>query len=201
MTSYFLKDEPGNMKLLVHGLRKGDQEAFKKLVDTYQLSIIRICRGYVRSEDDAKDIAQEVFIEVYRSIKKFRAKSTLTTWIHRIAVNKSLNYIRNNKKYINQSIELSTIFNLSDHSVKNQTAETTDEPVNRKDHALALHMALDSLPAKQRTAFILREYEDLSYNEIADILQSSLSSVESLLFRARQNLRKKLYGYYKNNIQ
>ena len=85
---------------LISEIQKGDKDAFKNFVDIYKKFIINICYKFVDNADDANDIAQEVFIDVYRNINNFRGDSQINTWLYRISVNKSLNFLRNNKKYI-----------------------------------------------------------------------------------------------------
>jgi len=88
-----------NDKELVEKIKSDDRHAFGILVDKHQSLVLNTCKGFLHNEDDAHDVAQEVFIEAYRSVKKFRGDSKITTWLYRIAVNKSLNFIRDNKKH------------------------------------------------------------------------------------------------------
>ena len=83
---------------IIAGLKEGNEKVFRQLVADYQLLVINTCFGIIQNREDAEDIAQEVFIEIYRSIHKFRSDSKLSTWIYRIAINKSLNFIRDNKR-------------------------------------------------------------------------------------------------------
>ncbi|HUX59165.1 MAG TPA: sigma-70 family RNA polymerase sigma factor [Bacteroidales bacterium] len=187
---------------LIEGLRSGDQEAFRFLVENYQDKVIRTGKGFVHSDDDAEDIAQEVFIEVYQSISKFRGDAELSTWIYRIAVNKSLNFIRSASRR-----KILSFFEFPDSgktSLANSLAASPDfnpdDDLRRSEQAEAVKKAIDTLPSNQKTAFVLSKYDDLSYQEIAAVMSSSVSSVESLIFRAKQNLQKKLYTFYKKNI-
>ena len=184
---------------LIEQIKQKDRLAYKILVEKYQLMIINICLGFTQNYHDAEDLAQEVFIDVYTTAYKFRAESKLSTWIYRIAVNKSLNYIRDNKKR-------KSIKSLSGKSndKKSQAIDVEDDVYKGSEYLLEneerknnLHNAISSLPEKQRTAFVLSKYEDLSYKEISNVMQLSVSSVESLLFRAKQNLQKKLFECYK----
>jgi len=187
---------------LIEGLRAGSQEAFRSLVDTYQQRVIRTCKGFVQSDDDAEDIAQEVFIEIWKSFNKFRGDAELSTWIYRISVNKSLNFIRSAYKR-----KMLSFFQFPDSTISSFTDDlavstdySPDDDLGRSEQAEAVKKAIDSLPSKQRTAFILSKYDDLSYKEIADVMNSTIPSVESLIFRARQNLQKRLYIFYKKNM-
>ncbi|MFO7574574.1 MAG: sigma-70 family RNA polymerase sigma factor [Bacteroidales bacterium] len=188
---------------LLAGLQSGDREAYKLLVEKYHVKVIRTCTGFVHSAADAEDIAQEVFIEVFRSVDRFRGDSALSTWIYRIAVNKSLNFLR--------SAARRKVFSfLTGHDDRNSTASiqepasqesNPEEALMRGDQARTLEKALASLPGKQRTAFVLNKYEDLAYKEISEIMDISIGSVESLIFRAKQNLQKRLYDFYNKNMR
>lgn len=187
---------------MVRGLKSGDREAFRALVDRYHVRVIRICVGFVHVDADAEDIAQEVFIEVFRSVEKFREESGLMTWIYRIAVNKSLNFMRSRARD-----RIISFFSGSDAENETRVPETPagadscpEEVIYRQDRSQALSRALESLPKKQKTAFIMNKYEDLSYKEVAEIMNISVGSVESLLFRAKQNLQRKLERFYKSDM-
>ncbi len=187
---------------LIRGIKAGDNDSFRYLVEKFQSKVIRTCMAFVHSETDAEDIAQEVFIEVFLSISEFREDALLSTWIYRITVNKSLNFLR--KKGRRKIFEL--VENLGGE--KNGTFEESvsgnefspDNEIKRSEQQKAISQALDRLNKKQRIAFILSKYDDLSYEEIAKVMQTSVSSVESLIFRAKQNLQRSLYKFYKKNI-
>ena len=181
---------------LIKKLIAGEEHAYRELIDNYREPVLRLCRGFTGSGDDAEDLAQDIFLEVFRSIRRFRGQSSLSTWIYRIAVNKSLNFIRYRKK--RDYDEYNQAADIEDRDNEESSA---DEQLVQKEHAAALHDAIDSLPSAQRTAFVLSKYEDMKYSEIADIMKTSVSSVESLLFRAKRNLQERLYDYYKKNLQ
>lgn len=184
---------------IIEQLKQGNELAFKKLVDTHQKLVVNTCYGLVQNREDAEDVAQEVFVEVYRNIDKFRADAKLSTWLYRIAVNRSLNHIRDNKKHKwFQGFE-DEVADKSRELLQARTADS-DEPeydFENKQRAIILGEAINSLPKNQKVAFTLSKYEDLSYQEIAEVMDLSVSSVESLLFRAKKGLQKKLYKCYK----
>lgn len=191
-----------NVSELTAAVSSGDQEAFRFLIGKYQDKVIRTSKGFVHSDADAEDIAQEVFIEIYQSISSFRGDSELSTWIYRVTVNKSLNFLKTASRR-----KIVSFFDLNgsgrQESDKNPAAppeSSPDDGMVRSDQADAVKKALDSLPANQRTAFVLSKYEDLSYREIAEIMKITIPSVESIIFRAKQNLRKRLYRFYKKNM-
>ncbi len=184
---------------IIQKLQQGSERAFKELVGNYQKMVVNTCFGMVHNTHDAEDIAQEVFIEVFRSIHKFRADAKISTWLYRIAVNRSLNFIRDNKKR-----KWFRSFEDSDEAKNNQmqniTTSKADQPgfkLENRQRAAMLHQTIDSLPENQKIAFTLSKYEELSYQEISDVMDLSVSSIESLLHRAKKNLQKKLYKCYK----
>lgn len=183
---------------IIKKLQKGDEKAFRQLVEKYQQIVVNTCFGLVHNTEDAEDIAQDVFIEVFRSIHKFRADSKISTWLYRIAVNRSLNFIRDNKrrKWIRSVDETNGSDNKDAYKISGE-ADSPDTDMENSQRTALLHEAIDSLPKTQRVAFTLNKYEDLSYKEISEIMQVSLSSVESLIHRAKKNLQKKLYACYK----
>jgi RNA polymerase sigma-70 factor (ECF subfamily) len=152
----------------------------------------------VKNSDDADDLTQEVFIEVYHSIYKFREESKLSTWIYRIAVNKSLEYLRKMKR----KTRFGFLFGIGDMDQQAQPGEVDfNHPgilAENREKAAILFQAIEKLPENQRIAFTLHKLEDLQYEQIAEVMQKSISSVESLMHRAKINLKKELYSYYKS---
>ena len=175
---------------LIQGLRKGDEAAFNFLVKNYQDRVYNTAIGIVQNAEDAEDVAQEVFIQVFRSIHSFKAESKLSTWIYRITTTRSLDLLRNRKskkrfgfiqRLFGDSNE--TLYELPDF---NHPGVAMD----RKENAALLFKAIDQLPENQKIAFTLHKLEDLSYQEISEIMQTSVAAVESMMHRAKQNLRK-----------
>ncbi|MDY0201438.1 MAG: sigma-70 family RNA polymerase sigma factor [Bacteroidales bacterium] len=177
-------------------LKHNSHKAFEEVVNRYQALVIKTCRGFVHSYADAEDIAQEVFIEIYQSLSTFRSEAKLSTWIYRIAVNKSLNHIRKQQQHkILQRIE--DFFTSKDELTKPRDIEDhytprADDRIEQEENKKMLSNAINKLPRNQRTAFVLSKYQDLAYKEIAEVMELTLSSVESLLFRAKTNLQKHL---------
>lgn len=185
---------------LIHRLINGNEDAFKQLVEQYKGLVYNTCYHITRNIEDAEDIAQDVFVEIYESINKFRNESKLSTWLYRIAINKSLNHIR---KYKWKS-KVSSIENFftGDKSTKleieDPDANNSPGNIEYTERGRVLQNALNSLSENQRIAFTLSKYDELSYQEISEVMNLSLSSVESLIHRAKLNLQKKLVDYYKN---
>ncbi len=185
----------------IEALKRGDGQAFAVLVDTFSQRIFNLTFSILKNKEDAADATQETFTSVYLSISDFKRESSLSTWVYRIAVNKCHEVIRkkNRVKRSGQTIEISQV----DFAKKNALPQPFFHPgveLERKEKALILSAALDALPENQRTAFILHKVEGFSYLEITDIMGLSLSAVESLIFRGRQNLRKLLENYFKDEI-
>lgn len=186
---------------IIDDILKGSQKAFKELIDTYQNQVHNTCFGFVGNNEDADDLAQDVFIEVYQSLYKFKQDASLSTWIYRITVNKSLDYIKKQKriKRWGSIIKLSTETDvIKDRWIGHN--ETPDLNLEQKERIDILNAAIGKLPKNQRIAFTLNKYEELSYMEISKIMNNSISSVESLLHRAKNNLKITLENYYKNEF-
>lgn len=190
-----------NEKQLIESLAKGEEAAYRLVVDQYQEQVLNTCLGFVPNTQDAEDLTQEVFIEVFRSIKQFRRDSKLSTWLYRIAVSKSLEFIRYRKRKKRQAF-FQSLIGLEDRQIQD-TADWFNHPgvqLENKQRAEVLYQKIDQLPQNQRIAFTLSKLEQMSYKEIATIMDTSVSSVESLLFRAKKNLQKSLKVYYEKQI-
>ena len=177
-------------KEIISALRSGDTRAFENLLDQFQDKVYRSCLSYLPNAQEAEDIAQEVFVEVYQSIHKFEAKSSLSTWIYRITTNKCLEHLRKKKakkrfgflQSINGGeIEEDKRAYLSDYNHPGAKLEA-------KEKLALLQKAVESLPDSQRVVITLFYFEQKSQKEISEITGRSVSSVESLLFRAKKKL-------------
>lgn len=177
---------------LLFGLRNKEEAAFKELVSIYQDRVFNTALGFLQNHTDAEDVAQEVFIQVYRSIHQFREGSLLSTWIYRITTTKSLDHLRSKKR----KKRFGFITNLfgEDNKPVHETYDFNHPGIlqENKEAAAILFGLVSGLPENQRTAFILHKVEELPYREIAAILHTSEAAVDSLLQRAKQNLRKKI---------
>ncbi|MBN2349387.1 MAG: RNA polymerase sigma factor [Bacteroidales bacterium] len=186
---------------LILQLKQKNHEAFKILVNTYQKLVINTCNGLLLNYEDSQDVAQEVFIEAYKSIHNFRNESKISTWLYRIAINKSLNFIRSKKisKWVSRLESLATLKGSDLSSIAGNSSDEPQSNIEDEQRKQILHRALEALPENQRIAFTLNKYEDLSYKEISEVMNISVSAIESLLFRAKKNLQERLIRYYKNN--
>ncbi|MBV4357993.1 RNA polymerase sigma factor [Pinibacter aurantiacus] len=186
--------------LLIQGLQQKEEKSFEELVNNYKNKLYNTVLGLVQNEMDAEDITQEVFIQAYESIQSFKGDSKLSTWLYRIAISKALDFIR--KK--NRKKRSAVIFRFLDSEKKEaEEPATFHHPgvvLEQRENAAMLFKAINELPEKQRIAFTLHKLEALSYQQIAAVLDTSLSSVESLMHRAKTNLRDSLSEYYTNMI-
>ena len=190
----------------IQAILSGERTAFRDLVEEHKSKVINVCYGFLKNEYDAEDTAQEVFIEVHRSIRNFKGNSKLSTWIYRIAVTKSLDALRlkNRKKRFGTVKQL---LHIDDDDVKvvisGDEANIPDNLLESKFRQETLNKALEKLPESQKIAITLCSLENFSYSEIAELTGNSVNAVEALVFRARKNLKKFLKTYYiremKNN--
>lgn len=186
-------------KQFIQRLQNGDRDAFNQLVEQHKDAILNVCYGFVKDLEEAEDLAQEVFVEVYTTISNFRQQSSLFTWMYRIAVSKSLDAIKKKK-----ALKRAAFF---EKRVRSESAEremlqsSSNEPdpqqqLEQKQQRAFINFCIGQLAETQRVAFVLSQQEGLSYKEIAQIMDKNLSSVESLIYRARQNLRKIMEEHY-----
>lgn len=184
----------------IEGLKNQHENAYGKLLDDFQQKVFATCISFVPNKEDAEDIAQEVFLEVFKSIKKFKGDSKLSTWIYRIATNKCLEFIRkrNTKK---RFAFMQTIMGNDVPMDKTSYFTEMNHPgilLENKEKSETLFKAIHKLPEAQKIVFTLSKVDGKSYQEVSDITEKSLSSVESLMFRAKKNLQGILEHYYKN---
>lgn len=168
---------------LVSASQRGDREAFDRLVERYQRDVYRLCFRYVNRHEDADDLAQEAFLKAYRAIGRFRGESAFSTWIYRIAVNTCLNFRTSRRP---RSEELPETIADTRPGVAARLEE--DERARR------VREAVGRLPEKQRAALILKVYHELTHEEVASILGTTVGTVKANVFHALGNLRKLLGG-------
>lgn len=173
------------------------EESFRSLVAEHQEMVINTCYRFVFNREDAEDLAQDVFIEVFRSLEQFREEAKLSTWIYRIAVTKSLDHLRRLKRKKRFS-SIKRMIGIEDPAadIAAPFSENPAEAFAGSEQAGVLQEALSTLPDSQKTAFLLSKQEGFTNQEIADVLKTSVSAVESLIHRAKKNLHNKLYSYY-----
>lgn len=166
---------------LVAACLEGDNAAFDEIVERHRRSIYQVCYRFVNSHEDASDLAQETFVRAWKGLKHFKRQAALSTWLYRIAVNVCLNRVTVKKvdtESLNADLHIDT---------------RTEEPgagLIRGERATAVRRAIAALPEKQRATLILRAYHELSHQQIADILGSSVGAVKANFFHALANLKK-----------
>lgn len=184
--------------ILINQLKQGDQAAFKQVVETWQDMVYNTAIGIVQSPEDAEDVAQEVFVQVFQSIHTFKGNSKLSTWLYRITISKAMDNERRKKRKKRFAL-VTSLFGKNDEQVID--VPDFNHPgvlLDRKEKAAVLFGAMKNLPDNQRIAFVLNKVEGLSYQEISDVMETSVSAVESLLHRAKTNLRKQLKDFYED---
>lgn len=185
-----------NERELIALLKIKDREAFKEIVETWQDMVYNTSIGFLQNAEDAEDVSQEVFVQVFESVSSFKEASKLSTWIYRITVSKCLDHLRK-KKRKKRFAFIQSLYGKNDNLM-------FDPPdffhpgikVENKEKSALLFKAIDKLPGNQKAAFVLNKVENLSYREIAQIMNSSESAVDSLLQRAKKNLQITLKEYY-----
>ena len=186
-------------------IASNDKVAFRELFDKYQSEVLKLCYAMIRDKDDAEDITQEVFVEVFCSIGSYKGKSKLSTWIYRIAVNKSINFMsfyifKTILKSINfiRKQKIRRLFATKEkRTTDNSTNVGSDWTLRDRQYKEYLDKALSNLPEKQRTAFVLYMYEELPQKEIAAIMNCSISVVEVSIHRARKSIEKYIQSFDK----
>lgn len=175
-------------------IKLGDELAFQSLIEAHQQRVIGVVAKMLGNLTDAEDIAQQVFVRIWKSAHRYEPTAKFTTWMYKITRNLVFNELRRRKRHPTQSIDVLNDFD--------QPMQVADEQAKGADNLLldaevqeAIQQAIDSLPETQRMAIILRRYDEVPYEEIAKILDLSVPAVKSVLFRARTELREQLKRY------
>jgi RNA polymerase sigma-70 factor (ECF subfamily) len=178
---------------LMAKIAEGDNDSFEILVNRHQTSVLNLVYRFIGDRTQAKDVAQEVFIRVWQSARTYLPKAKFTTWVYRITANLCFNELKSarRKKWFsfNQSDEDG---DLTFEDTLADSAPSPEDVLLEKERSRQISDALQSLPENQRMALILKRYDELSYQEIAQIIGCSVSAVESLLVRAKRALQEKL---------
>ena len=178
---------------LISSFLNGDKTAFNFIVRKYQKKVYLITRKMVLDHDDADDITQEVFLKIYRSLGDFRGDSKFFTYIYKIAVNYSLNHLNRNKKILSRKSDIDNAFISSEDKI-------ADELMISKDRTKLIEEAIDTLPAQQRAVFNMRYYDNLSYEDISNILNKSVGGMKANYFHAIKRLEKFLKCHKKSEL-
>ncbi len=189
---------------LVRRARSGDIEAFELLLARHQQRVLRVVLSIVKEQMDAEEVAQDVFLKVFEKIEEFRGDASFTTWLHRIAVNTAL--MRRRKKQADRSVSLEDLMpDFDDHGHVAASivdwSEQVDDPVLEQEARTVIEAAVDTLEEKYRTVFALRDIQQFSTEETAEILELSISATKSRLHRARLFLRSELAVYFEKQAK
>ena len=167
-------------------LQRGDLKAFEQLVHRYEKKVLNMCWYLLHNREEAEDATQDVFLSIYQSKHLFKGESQLSTWIHRITLNKSLEYIRRakRKKRFGIKVPIDDALIINEHFL----SQNPEESYMERERSAVFFRAVQNLSENQRIAYTLHHLEDFSYKEICASMNLSLSAVESLIFRAKQQL-------------
>jgi len=170
----------------------GDELAFEILVRRHETSVLNLIYRYIGDRTKARDLAQETFVRVWRAADRYQPKAKFTTWIYSITANLCLNELRlaKGKKFI--PLETEGEGEKESSETHSDASQSPEDLLLAEERGRQVSEALQSLPDSQRMALILKRYENLSYAEIAKVMECSVSAVESLLVRAKKNLQEKL---------
>ena len=161
------------------------------LYQTYKLLVYNVALNYVQNIEDAEEITQDVFVKVFQSYHKFQNNSSLKTWIYRVTINQSLDFI----KQKNSKKRFFMFGRKSENNKEYNNSSNFEHPgiqLEQKENAAVLYAVINTLPDNQKTAFILSKVDGLSNPEVAEIMDMSVSAIESLVFRAKNSLKEKL---------
>ncbi len=181
-----------NDQALVERVQQGDKHAFDILVMKYQSRVVKVITRYLRDPVEALDLAQEAFIKAYRALPNFRGESAFYTWLYRIAINTAKNHVvAQGRRPPMDDVEASEAEFYEGPSALKDTS-TPERMVLRDEIERVVFEAIEALPEDLKTAITLRELEDMSYEEIADVMNCPIGTVRSRIFRAREAIDKKL---------
>ena len=174
----------------------GDEKAFERLVEKHQTLIIGTVAYMLGNNSDVEDVAQQVFVRVWKSARRYVPRAKFTTWLLKITRNLVFNEMRRRKRHA--TTPMPTGIEGEELPLKDEHGSTPDASLLESELQGAIESAIADLPETQRMAVVLRRYEELSYEQIAEVLDQTVPAVKSLLFRARTELREKLSAYLTN---
>ncbi len=171
----------------------GDTQAFERLVEKHQSLVMGTVARMLGDNSDVEDVAQQVFVRVWKSARRYVPRAKFTTWLLKITRNLVFNEMRRRKRHM--TMPLQSEAEGEEMQLKDNRGQTPDASLLESELQKAIEAAIAQLPETQRMAVVLRRYEELSYEQIADVLDQSVPAVKSLLFRARTELRERLRVY------
>lgn len=183
---------------IVFKIKGGDKTSFNLLIDRYGKQIYNTCYRFFLDKRDAEDISQEVFIEVFQSLRSFRGDAKFSTWIYRIAVTKCIDELRKRKRK-KRMISIGKLIHIDEVASWLAGGVMPDKKVKDDDKFKEINLALNKLPDNQRVAFTLSKLEGYTNSEIGEIMDTTTIAVESLIYRAKKKISKDLETILKNN--
>ncbi|SJM90568.1 RNA polymerase sigma factor RpoE [Crenothrix polyspora] len=177
---------------LVTKVQQGDKKSFDLLVIKYQHRIIQLVNRYVKDPSEAQDVAQETFVKAYRALGGFRGESAFYTWLYRIAINTAKNYlVARTRRSSDYEVDIDDAESF-ENAPQLQGLETPERLLMSQEIVDTIKTAIEKLPEEMRVAFMLREFEGMSYEEIAEAMDCPVGTIRSRLFRAREAIDSKL---------
>lgn len=190
-------DSSATHQVLIAQIAGGSEPALAQLYAAFGSRVFNTALSYVQNSVDAEEVTQDVFVRIYQSAARFEGRSSVSTWIYRITVNQALDRLQHRKRQKRFGVVLGLFRGDSvEPAVEVPHFDHPGVVLEQKENARLLFQAIESLPEQQKTAFILSFVEDLPRQEVADVMQLSLKAVESLLQRAKANLRTRLEDFY-----
>lgn len=187
---------------LMLATRAGDENAFTELVDRHRDAVVNLTYRYLGNKSDAEDLAQEVFLKVYRARARYEPSAKFTTWLYRVAANACLNEVRDRRHRPTFSAAALASGDGEEASlpVADGAVRSPLEEAERSELREQVRAALDELPERQRIALLLNKFHGLGYEELADSLEMTVPAVKSLLVRARENVRRRIEPYLRAGV-
>jgi RNA polymerase sigma-70 factor (ECF subfamily) len=175
---------------LIEKFGNGDEKAFEQLIIRYERKIYSICIYFLKNREDAEDAAQEIILKLYKKLGSFRKESAFSTWMNYVASNTCRDYLRKRKR--NQVLYLDEDIRTDESSISRELPseeDTPEERMEKKELGILMQEALFKLKDDHKEILLMREYQELSYEEISEILEISVGTVKSRIYRARQDLK------------
>ena len=177
---------------LVRRVQQGDKSAFDLLVIKYQHKIVHLVNRYVKDPSEAQDVAQDTFIKAYKALGEFRGESAFYTWLYRIAINTAKNYLLSrSRRHSDYEVDMQDAEQI-ENAPQLKDIETPENQLMNEQIIQVIKSAIEKLPEEMRIAIMLREFEGMSYEEIAEAMDCPIGTVRSRIFRAREAIDEQL---------